>query len=1041
MKSVRLTKRHAVMKSWSQDPLNPHPVFPPWSPWSVYPYLYWGSMSRRVVKRRYYMPTLENDYLRVTIAPDIGGRIWDIYDKIGGRHVVNYDSGVISYNAGMGLNYTSGGIECNYPIAHSCTTSRPREVSTARYPDGSAAIIISEYDQVWRTRWASSYILYPARSFVEVRVRIYNRTPHDSRYMFWNNCGFPVRDTTQFIFPEQAGAVHGAEANTFSWPRWRHSDLSVWGNGPEALGLYMLDASEPYFGCYDPEDGYGLVHYADLADLPGKKYWSWGTDRREWYTRTHSTEARNYGEVQSGRIVIQEHLDRVPPETECEWSGFWFPVRDTGAFNGAGPGAALRVALEERGRETRLTVTAMGNGTFPGARVRLESDGIPPVERAMPLDPVQKTTRSLILRGKAGPERHTRVTVTSEDGRILAVWRAKPPRTRDSWREVITLPASDKTEPVGVESLFLAAEAKARDWGNHNLTRHYEKCLRLDEGYVPARLELGKLAVLRRQFEEAIDHFRTALARSPDSLEAWYGLGLALRRAGRVAEARKAFELANRYGHEARALARLAELCMGESDWHHALKHLDRLAAAAPRLTRPRGLRAVCLRKLGRRREAAREIGQALAVDGQDPFLQMECVFIREGVSRKPGGRAVSNLIEQVRGYEPPLLEAACDYLGVGLYRESAAVLRTIPRPGPLATFLLAYLAEKCGRAAEAGRILDRACRLDPTGHCLWRLEMAEVMEWAMTRRPKAARPLLHMGNFLMAKRRADEAVALWRRAEQLGERHFLLYASLGFYESRAAKNPGKAREYFAKAVKAAPDEPHTVMEYCGTIPSAERRRYLERNRELVRRSPKLAHRLLQIYLRAGDYGKFDALCAELDFSENWQLAGPHSLWADRHVKEALELARDGKALEAYERLLALKQVPRRLGDFDYDGDQDERRLYHLGCLCERLGRDAEAREWWERAAAVPHVCAWEPAYWFKAWRARYFQALALRKLGREAQAQALIDAMELLAANPQLSANGRKAVLELVERARFAPEEEKDPQGAAVEVATKAEL
>ena len=210
----------------------------------------------------------------MTIAPDIGGRIWDIYDKIGRRHLANFNTGVRTYNAGFGLNYTTGGVECNYPLAHSPTTSRKREVSTARYRDGSAAIIISEYEQIWRTRWSVAYRLYPDRSFVELRVRIYNRTPYDGRYMYWNNCGFVLNKSSQFILPEDAGSMHGMEAKTFSWPTWRHLDLSLWRNVPAMLGLYMLDSKEPYFGYYDHDNQFGLVHYSDLADLPGKKYWT-----------------------------------------------------------------------------------------------------------------------------------------------------------------------------------------------------------------------------------------------------------------------------------------------------------------------------------------------------------------------------------------------------------------------------------------------------------------------------------------------------------------------------------------------------------------------------------------------------------------------------------------------------------------------------------------------------------------------------------------------------------------------------------------------
>ncbi len=161
MNEVKLRRRTVEMDHYSQEPLNPHPTFPQWSTWPVYPYLYMGSMRKYVVRQKYLMPEIENEYLRVAVNADIGGRIWRLYDKIGGHDLANFNSEVHTYNAGFGLNYTSGGIEINYPLAHACTTSRPREISTARGEDGSASIIVSEYEQIWRTRWSVTYTLRP----------------------------------------------------------------------------------------------------------------------------------------------------------------------------------------------------------------------------------------------------------------------------------------------------------------------------------------------------------------------------------------------------------------------------------------------------------------------------------------------------------------------------------------------------------------------------------------------------------------------------------------------------------------------------------------------------------------------------------------------------------------------------------------------------------------------------------------------------------------------------------------------------------------
>jgi len=1036
------------MEYHSQDPFNPNPVFPQWSTYDVYPYAFWGSMYRRPEPRRYRLATLENEYLRVTIAPDIGGRIWDVYDKIGRRHLANYNTGVRSYNAGFGLNYTTGGIEVNYPRAHSCTTNLPRETCYERYPDGSAAVVMSEYDRIWRTRWAMTYRLYPGRAYVEQRVRLYNRTPHDTRYMYWNNCGFVLRPNTRFIFPEDEGAMHGQEDTTFSWPLWRRHDMSLFRDiPPQALGLYYLNAREPYFGYYDHDDEFGLVHYADLADVPGKKYWTWGTDpaMMERYRRTHHTLNEVYGEVQGGRIVIQEHLDRVPPETECQWTERWYPVRGTGAFNAAGPGAALRAETPAVSDErSELIVNVMGNADYPRAVLRVLSDGRPPVEEPLPLDPRRAVTRRLILKGRIGPEQRTRVLLTDPQEGILALCRLRHPNKRDCWREVHQV--VHEVKPVGTEELYQQAERVARDWNNHDRKAAYEKALALDPDFSPARRELGKLALWQMFPEDAVRHFEAARKRDEDSLELRYFHGLALLDAGRTEDARQCFELATRYDWEPRSRARLAEMRMREGDWWHALTHLDRLAQSHPLLTRPRGLRAACLRKLGRLGEAAAEIAAARAVDAQDPFLRFEEMFIRARGRLKPPAAPLRALIEQVGRSEHPLYEAALDYLAAGLVEEAIVVLESIPGAGPIVCFHLAHLKDRLGDTQAAAALLRRACTLDPAYHHAWQPETAVALRWACARLPKAPRPAWHLGNLLMARRRTEEAVALWRQAEQLGEKHYLLFCNLGHYEKNVAKDSARALAYFQKAEAAPGSDLYVTHEVCETLRAlgrkAEARRYLEARLDAVHASPRIAHDLLSLYLDENDFDRFDALLPGFEFSANWQIPGPHHLWVRRWMQQAVLFIGGGKLDEALAILKDFPEMPRNLGA-ELPGDTEpDRRYYHIGCICEKRGNLDEARAWWLKAVELPYFSGYEPAYSFNAWNHRYYHALCLQKLGRQAEANAYFDAMELLAGSSDLPKRARQRIIELVERGRFAAEAAKDPAvEAAVEVATRAEL
>lgn len=1048
MTNVRVSRNEVRMDTYGSEPARPHPTFPQWSQWNVYPYHFYGNMRKFKSRRVYSMVTLENEYLRVGVAPDVGGRVWDVYDKIGKRHVINFNPEVHTYNAGFGLNYTSAGMECNYPLAHSCTTSRPREVSSRRNDDGSASIICSELDLIWRTRWSVTYTLYPGRSLLELKVRIYNRTPHESRYMYWCNCGIYVTPDTRFIFPEDEAAMHGQENQTFSWPIWQHRDLGHFKQVPgEMLGLYFLNPHEPFFGCYNNDESNGLVHYADLADLPGKKYWTWGTNPA--YCRqlrdVHHGLRKIYGEIQSGRILIQEHRDLLPPETECEWKEIWYPVRGTGVFNGAGAGAALRAEVTRAtAQKSTLHIAAMGNGRFPRAWMTVESDGIPPLRRPFPLNPERATETTVVLNGLAGPAQHTRVTLRDESGATLAVCRLRTPNTRDSWREVSV---HDKpVEFVGPEHLFYEAERAARDWSNHDLRPLYEKVLALDPGHVAAQRELGKLAVWQGHFGDAAKRFEVARTRDRGALDLLYYQGVACLLAGDLDTARRRFESSNRYDYEARSLARLAELCMREGDYHHALDYLSRLRQAHPRLTRPMGLRAACLRRVGKRVEAAEAISQALAVDGQDPFLQLESMFTRAGSCRSDRlpRQAVRGLLEQVRHAEAPLLEAAFDYMAAGLFDEAVCVARLTPNAGPSTLLVEAYGLARLGRDSQAARALRRACRQDVVGHPTWHLEMFDILDWAIRQSPDSARLHYLLGDLLMARRRTEEGRNQWLEAVRLGEKHWLLYANLGYYCDRVTKDKPQALQWFRKAEKANGADLYVKDDTAAILNATEGPkaaiRYLEARAPKVLASPKLSHTLLTAYLARNSYRKFDALCRRVDFRHNWQIAGPHTVWLQRHFQEAVQLMRDRRHKRALTILEGMGRAPANLGYHNCRLEEEDRRYYHMGCCYEALGRGDEARRCWEKALAVPHYTGYEHAYWYLEWSRRYFQAVALQKLGRANEANAHFDAMEAVTHTNVIPAAARQNLLALVERGRFAAPDEKDSAVSAWKVQTRAE-
>ena len=115
-----------------------------------------------------------------------------------------------------------------------------------------------------------------------------------------------------------------------------------------------------------------------------------------------------------------------------------------------------------------------------------------------------------------------------------------------------------------------------------------------------------------------------------------------------------------------------------------------------------------------------------------------------------------------------------------------------------------------------------------------------------------------------------------------------------------------------------------------------------------------------------------------------------------------------------------------------------ENEYLKVGCCHEKLGQAEKATEFWQRAVSIENPIAWEPAYWYAAWRKRYFQALANIKLGNPEQANIIFDAIESVARNSfKMPYSARRDLMDLVIQARTGGGV---VSGEAVEVETLAE-
>lgn len=106
----------------------------------VYPYPVVEKVEDEKHDRPYLAYFLENEYLKIMVLPELGGRVQMAYDKVRKRHFVYYNQVVKPALVGLTGPWISGGIEFNWPQHHRPSTFLPTDCLIEDHQDGSKTL-------------------------------------------------------------------------------------------------------------------------------------------------------------------------------------------------------------------------------------------------------------------------------------------------------------------------------------------------------------------------------------------------------------------------------------------------------------------------------------------------------------------------------------------------------------------------------------------------------------------------------------------------------------------------------------------------------------------------------------------------------------------------------------------------------------------------------------------------------------------------------------------------------------------------------------
>ncbi len=931
-----------------------------------YPYTLRTNLTSNRVDKAWRAVYLENEYLKCSVLPDIGGHLYTCIDKISGKPMFYANPSIKKAAIAYRGAWAAFGVEFNFPVSHNWMTMSPVSFAFAQHDDGSASATVGNVDRVYGMQWTVELILRPKSTVLEERVTLTNRSDARHRFYWWNNAGVEAWDDSRIAYPMQFAATHGfTEIHT--WPVDQDGvDYSLLRNhtkGP--VSMFVHGSREPFMGVWNPHTNTGTVHFAMYEDLPAKKIWSWGVDADglDWRKALSDNES-GYLEVQAGLFRNQETYAFLEPRQVLHFSEYWMPVREIGGISRAnlsGVASLTRTA-------GKLSIGFNANQAIPQATVSISKGKEQIVHEKVDLTPDHAWTREV-----PNADAQSKYTIEVQDSKGATLLR----QTEDEYdwtpaSEIHLGPQPSYRLPDPDKRSFddWIQFAKDEELNGRLLSAFdaYQQTLaKLPDSFVAGKAA-GRLSAGLLRCEEARKVLEPLHLRDTTDTEISYYLGLAYDGLGDATRARASYEQAERLPsfYPAAAL-RLGELLARTGDLAGAERHLADAVHAAPgdeRLLEE----LVAVKAAGGKADEARKLAQ-------------------EGLSRFPLSYLLQNEagnpnLVQLANDPNRVLNLAAQYMRVGLYTKALAVLdleypapapdqsepgTVAPRKHPMVAYFRGYCHEKLGQSPEAD--YSAASKLSTVFIFPNTAEEFAVLRAALHVHPTDATAHYLLGTFFFSRGETDPALQEWAEAHKNGPDIPVLSASTGLALLHIKNDPEQALASFRDGLRS---DPSNIAIYLGidqalsllNRPASERAQALEKYPHLDTAPPSLIYELILNLAETGDFNRAAALFHNRFFAREEGGTNVRQVWIEVQLQHALATAKAGHCDQAFPIAQNLGSAVPDLA-FTRDGLEpilkSARTEYLLGTVYSTCGRSSEAKTKYQAAAgaSAPDQMRW----------------------------------------------------------------------------------
>lgn len=966
----------------------------------IYPYPLYDNLTNKKSDRTYHLIYLENEYVKISVLPELGGRLFSAVDKTNNYNFI-YPQHVIK-PALIGLTgaWISGGLEWNIPHHHRASTFSPVQYSIENGTDGSKTIWVGELEIRHRMRWAVGYTLRPGSSIVECNVRIINRTPVENTMLCFANIAVSINEDYQVIFPPSTQWSTGHSKRSFkSWPLVEGVDVSWYKNNKSSNSWFAVNYEDDFVAGYDHGKNAGILNIADHNIVAGKKFFTWGVGNK--WDKILTDDDGPYLEIMVGAYSDnQPDYSWLQANEERSFVMSLFPFRGIDGVKNANLDAAVNFDVKDGMAVYGFYTTK----AYPDAIVTLKSGDKILSKESISINPGKPYAKELVL--SAGQDEHElRVSISAGGHELIAY---SPVVLNPTPKPAGYIEPKEPEQIKNNEELFLAGQ-RIDQFHNPTLDAdpYWAEVLRRDSADVEANTGMGRLCLRNAKYALAEKYFNKAIQRLtaqytiPKDVEPIYYLGVAMKAQGRFDAAYTAFYKATwKQEWKAPAYYSLAEIASIQGKYVTALEHVNHALDANAYNVRAYVLKSALLRHSNRNDEALKLV--TFAKEKCDP---LDTQLMTEQWLASKDANAAEALFTTLKDHPIDAEEIAAGYFNSGLWSDGIKVLSELigqtkdkAKISPLVYYYSGYFAEKLGESQKSEELRKQASQ-QPLDYVFpFQQEEISILRSAIHANPKDARAQYYLGN-LLYDWQPEEAIILWEKSSVLDPTASITWRNLAIAYSHQTTegSKNKAIACMEKAVSLPNPYPTHFSELDqlykseGT-PVEKRLAVLEKNQKIASKKDDALGAMINLKIFTGKTDESISLLKSRTFSiwEGGSAFNTGQAWADAHLIRGLNYFNKKKYSEALNDFQTALTPPENLRAEGLSSRKNQI-TYWIGNAYAALGeKDKATQSWNDIVASETHtkLGSGEKRRFNNPQEQIYFIALAKKKIDPKANVE-----------------------------------------------------